>query len=194
MAAIMTKRGSQDNIITYEFMCESAEDMASIDRKYITLGSICIVVNDGAMDIYIADSAHEWHSLSIGANGDSGDAGASLSIYICANNEVSNGLPNISEPDENTIYLVASGNTSGNLYEEYIYVDSAWEKFGAASIDLSNYATKLELSSLLTRITALETRVSDLEAILEIVAPEISLTETGEIITDENGNTIEYDT
>lgn len=140
MAAIMTKRGSQDNVITYEFMCESAEDMASIDRKYITLGSICIIVNDGAMDIYIADSAHEWHSLSIGANGGSGDAGASLSIYICANNEVSNGLPNISEPDENTIYLVASGNTSGNLYEEYIYVNNAWEKFGAASIDLSGYA------------------------------------------------------
>jgi hypothetical protein len=89
--------------------------------------------------------------LNAGGSSNPETGGGSLSIYVCAQNEVSNGLPDVAEPDENTIYLVPASNTSGNLYEEYIYVDSAWEKFGAASIDLSNYATKSEISGFYTK-------------------------------------------
>jgi len=54
----------------------------------------------------------------------------------------------VDEPDETTIYLVPAGNTSGNLYEEYIYVDNAWEKFGAGTVnvDLSNYVTQSDIN------------------------------------------------
>jgi len=34
---------------------------------------------------------------------------------------------------------VPASETSGNLYNEYIYVDDDWELFGGANIDLSNY-------------------------------------------------------
>jgi len=83
--------------------------------------------------------------LNAGGSSNPETGGGGLSIHICAQNEVDNGLPDVAEPDENTIYLVPAGETSGNLYEEYIYVDNAWEKFGAATIDLSNYATKSEI-------------------------------------------------
>jgi hypothetical protein len=44
-------------------------------------------------------------------------------------------LPNVSEPDEATIYLVpASDGSSGNLYDEYVYVADAWEKFGSGGV------------------------------------------------------------
>lgn len=59
---IMTKRGSQDNVITYEHYCDTVADMANIDPKYITLGSVCVVVageNDD-LSIYIANSQKEW--------------------------------------------------------------------------------------------------------------------------------------
>jgi hypothetical protein len=79
--------------------------------------------------------------------GGSGSSTAGLFIHICGQNEVSEGLPNISEPEENTIYLTpAEGSEAGNLYEEYIYVNNNWEKFGnGGQIDLSTYALKSEL-------------------------------------------------
>ena len=59
---IMTKRGSQDNVVTYEHYCDTVEDMAKIDPKYITLGSVCIVVSGelGDLDVYIANSQKQW--------------------------------------------------------------------------------------------------------------------------------------
>lgn len=41
-----------------------------------------------------------------------------------------------------TIYLVTSGEESQNLYTEYIYVNSTWEKLGTQTVDLSGYVQK----------------------------------------------------
>lgn len=62
---IMTKRGSSDNTITYEHYCDTATDMANIDEKYITLGSICVVVKgeNNSLDLYIADSNKQWNKM-----------------------------------------------------------------------------------------------------------------------------------
>ena len=151
MAYAMTKQGSLDNCITYEFMCDTTADLNAIENRYRTIGSVAIVLSNenGDMEVYIANSNNEWNVMG-GLGSTTGGAGG-LSIYVCAQAEVSNGLPNIQEPDETTIYLVPAGNTSGNLYEEYIWVDSAWEKFGAASIDLSNYATLNDISGFYTK-------------------------------------------
>lgn len=76
---IISKRGSQDNVITYEHICDTQADMASIENKYITLGSVCIVLQgqDGAMEVYMADSSKQWRSIIVntGANSDSSVAG-----------------------------------------------------------------------------------------------------------------------
>ena len=43
----------------------------------------------------------------------------------------------------NIIYLVPSTTSSGqNIYDEYIYINSTWEKIGSTSVDLSNYLAK----------------------------------------------------
>lgn len=62
---IMTKRGSEDNIVTYEHYCDTTVDMNNIDSKYITLGSVCVVIkgNDGTMELYIADSNKQWNKM-----------------------------------------------------------------------------------------------------------------------------------
>jgi len=78
---IMTKRGSQDNVVTYEHICDTSADMVNIDPNYITLGSICIVINgeDGGMEVYMANSNKEWNSIAMGAgSGDSGSGASSL--------------------------------------------------------------------------------------------------------------------
>ena len=63
MACIMTKRGSQDNVVTYEFVCDSVADMAQIENRYVTLGSTCIVL-DGGLEVYMANSKKEWINLT----------------------------------------------------------------------------------------------------------------------------------
>ena len=61
MAAKMTKRGALDNDVTYEFMCDTVDDLDTIDPKYIVLGSVAVVI-DG-FSVYIANSQKEWINL-----------------------------------------------------------------------------------------------------------------------------------
>ena len=55
--------------------------------------------------------------------------------------QVVSALPT-SDISATTIYLVTSGEESQNLYDEYIYVDSKWEKLGTQTVDLSGYVQK----------------------------------------------------
>ena len=65
MAQIMTKRGGQDNVITYEFVCDSTADLQAIEPKYITLGSVAIVIQgNSGLEVYMANSKKEWINLA----------------------------------------------------------------------------------------------------------------------------------
>ena len=68
---IMTKRGSQDNVVTYEHYCDTKADLDNIPQDKITLGSVAIVLKDegNEMGIYIANSNKEWISFSTGGSG-----------------------------------------------------------------------------------------------------------------------------
>lgn len=44
--------------------------------------------------------------------------------------------------DEHTIYLVPKTGETGDIYDEYIYINNAWEHIGSTSVDLSNYLAK----------------------------------------------------
>ena len=60
-------------------------------------------------------------------------------------------------PTENisstTVYLVTSGEATDSLYDEYIYVNGAWELLGSAKINLDGYA---KLEDLPTKVSQLE--------------------------------------
>lgn len=44
--------------------------------------------------------------------------------------------------DANTIYMVLkSGGSTGDIYNEYMYIDSKWELMGSSSADLSGYVS-----------------------------------------------------
>lgn len=64
MANIMSKRGQADNINTYEHICDTTADLANIDPKYVTLGSVAIVLKGSAgLEVYMATSDKEWVNL-----------------------------------------------------------------------------------------------------------------------------------
>lgn len=61
---VMTKRGQIDNVITYEHICDTSADLEKIDPKYITLGSIALVLKGAAgIEVYMATSDKEWVAL-----------------------------------------------------------------------------------------------------------------------------------
>ena len=66
MSHIVTKRGSQDNISTYEHMCDTVADMNAIEKEYKTFGSVCVVLSgeSGGVEAYICNSAGEWCAMS----------------------------------------------------------------------------------------------------------------------------------
>ena len=50
-----------------------------------------------------------------------------------------------------TIYLVPKATAGAqDVYDEYLYVNNAWEHIGSTEIDLSNYYTKTEVNALLS--------------------------------------------
>ena len=67
MATTMTKRGQQDNRIAYEFVCDTLSDLLTIEPRYITMGSVAIVIEGTAgFEVYMANSQKRWINLSGG--------------------------------------------------------------------------------------------------------------------------------
>lgn len=64
MAHTMTKRGNIDNIVAYEHFCDTKADMADIDPKEITLGSVCVILQDetknNTLQFMLAKSDKTW--------------------------------------------------------------------------------------------------------------------------------------
>lgn len=78
MASKMTKRGIQDNIVTYEHICDTTADLQNIDPKFITLGSVAVVLEgDGGMEFYMANSNKKWLIMTTSTSGGGGSGGAS---------------------------------------------------------------------------------------------------------------------
>ena len=68
MAAIMTKRGNADNVVAYEFVCDSTDDLAALDPQYVTMGSTAIVIDgESGFEVYMANSQGQWINLSGGS-------------------------------------------------------------------------------------------------------------------------------
>lgn len=66
MAHVMTRRGTQDNVVTYEHFCDTMADRDAIDPAEINLGTVCVVLEgaSGGLEFYIAKSNKEWKSAS----------------------------------------------------------------------------------------------------------------------------------
>lgn len=51
------------------------------------------------------------------------------------------------------IYLVANSGSNNNIYDEYIYINSKFEKLGSREMDLSSYAKKTDIPSKVSSLT-----------------------------------------
>lgn len=71
-----------------------------------------------------------------------------MKLHVCLSGEynVTTLVPTVDYPEENTFYLVPDG-TGNNVYTEWVYVNDNWERFGQASIDLSDYVQKTDYAT-----------------------------------------------
>lgn len=73
--------------------------------------------------------------------------------------EIHETLPEVG--DESVLYLIPkSKSESGNIYDEYMYINGAWESFDGTNIDLSGYVQASEMHAITnTEITAIVNQV-----------------------------------
>ena len=73
--------------------------------------------------------------------------------------EIVTELPAVGQ--KNILYLVAkSSAASGDGYDEYLYINGAWERVGSTDIDLSGYVLASEMHAITnTEITAIVNQV-----------------------------------
>jgi len=70
-----------------------------------------------------------------------------MKIHVCSTQEYDNeGIPTVANPAADTFYLVPGGEGT-NLFVEWAFVNGAWERFGSADIDLSNYVQKTDYAT-----------------------------------------------
>ena len=60
--------------------------------------------------------------------------------------EIVNALP--ASGETNIIYLIAHAHGTNNSYDEYAYINNAWEMIGTTEVDLSNYMQKSDMAAI----------------------------------------------
>lgn len=116
----------------------------SIDNIRLDFTALEEVVNNHISDLVIHVTQQDkdlWNSILANANA------YALGLFNTVNSfkiQVVSVLP--TTPEEFCIYLLpATNGNNGDVYDEYIFINSSWEKIGSTAIDLSGYALKSEL-------------------------------------------------
>ena len=73
--------------------------------------------------------------------------------------------------DSSTIYFVpnASSTDQDDYCTEYIYVDGAWERIGATTINISDYYTATEVDTIVNNITPTNYTSDEIDTIIESI-------------------------
>lgn len=112
---------------------------ASISNKTITLGSNSVTVPTNNNELTNGagyQTASQVQSAISDAVGDI--TGFEFQIV--------DSLPSTGE--NGVIYLISNSGTGQNIYDEYIWTGSAYEKIGTTDVDLSNYWSKTDLTAI----------------------------------------------
>lgn len=71
--------------------------------------------------------------------------GGGVSIHICSSDEYNHYtlVPTVTNPDSKTFYLVPAASAGTDIYDEWMYVNYNWEKFGSGGAVVISYLTSL---------------------------------------------------
>ena len=85
-----------------------------------------------------------------------------LLVFVYSNDKAAEGVYSITvsnvrivdtavqqEIQDNTIYMVLTSDDPQNIYDEYLYLNGAWERIGSTAIDLTDYYTKAQVDAVI---------------------------------------------
>ena len=112
-----------------------------------------------------------------------------LSRKIFASIEAAEEFIATAENAESYIYMISTGDTEYDKYDEYLYIDGSLEKVGAWEVDLTDYATKEEVAKKVDVVEGkslvLDTEITKLATVQENAEPNfISSVDTAELKVD----------
>ena len=122
----------------YSICLQIYQELGGVEQDFDSVYSILLeilpLVDGGIASKVIDDTSirldKTWSSSKIASE----LANAGFQVEIVTE------LPSVGDP--HTIYFILNSNPStGNTYDEYMYIDGAWEKVGNTGVDLSDYAT-----------------------------------------------------
>ena len=119
---------TQDNNTTYD---NASSSSAGLVKLYASTGSN----TDGTMTQSVITSALEALETAIGNI-------SSFDVVVLGSEE---DLP--AEGAAHTIYFKPKEGSSGDVYNEYIWVNNGYEKIGSTAVDLSDYYTSSQVDS-----------------------------------------------
>lgn len=111
--------------------------------------------------------------------------GATFHICVSGEYDPTTRVPTIQNPQGDVFYLVPSASaTSPDMFTEWIWTNNAWEMFGSATIDLSNYVQFSDIDSSLSDVSEkpVQNKVVkgavDGKTALTVIAPAYSASST----------------
>ena len=95
--------------------------------------------------------------------------GAAIGGISSFNVEVVESLPT-TDIDTHTIYFLSNSGTGTDIYDEYMYINNAWEKIGSTQVDLSGYVPTSRKVNSKTLTADITLTASDVGALSSSVA------------------------
>lgn len=109
-----------------------------------------VLNNDYTLTLTFTDGTTYTTPSIRGEKGEQGEPATDMDIHICSASEYDSEtrIPTITSPDDKTFYLVPTEDgTSPDLFTEWVYVNNAWEMFGSAKIDLTDYVKNTDIAT-----------------------------------------------
>lgn len=116
--------------------------------EVVKVNGVAQTVTDKAVDIKVPTNTNELINGADFQNGEQVSAAINKALedITTIDYQVVENLPEAGK--KGTIYLMSNGGTSPNIYDEYIWVGTAFEKIGTTEVDLSNYWNTTNLMAL----------------------------------------------
>ena len=135
----------------------NTDAIAKLNGSATTAGSVSKAVADAKSELTTEINKKATKSTTLAGYGITNaytktEADTAISTAIAnadhLKREIVEALPAIASADTNTIYMVSKTSGSGEQkYDEYMLIGTAFEKIGDSAVDLTNYATKTEVSN-----------------------------------------------
>lgn len=116
----------------------------------VKVNSVALTITDKSVNITVPANTNQLTNGSDFQNGTQVQSAitSALSGITGISFEVVESLP--ATGVNGTIYLLSNSGLTPNIYDEFVYIGSKWEKIGTTDVDLSGYWTTADLTAITT--------------------------------------------